>query len=320
MFANLYNRVEGLLLVPLRDERSLDLIFDKVNRGFFLRSDHDTAKNQQAYRETLMKMARFRLGCSIMLGGKEIGFIICGGKNNSLIGGLLPAYQNKSYYGYARNGFIRYLNSLGIYDVTYSVDKSNNRMLKFVSKTPHTHLIDDKYIAHYDPDYPAVSVALNVKPGPNLKSAKHDLYHISFNPNLDILEPRLPAGDSDGGEFSEPNIPRVSLGCSPELCFRSIYPNIKHLLEGVNEDKITFTLYKADRFDLRKLRTPSELVENNWVHDAHVTLEHFVEGDVKLKKLSKVTFKNTSPGPKLKYQPFLSGEVRDHSPKSIIIS
>lgn len=307
-------------LHPLTDNTVFQLMFLKEHIDYFRISYNDSISKQRDYVSFLLKASQNRLQCEIRLSGKVVGFILVAGQDNRLVGGLYPEFKRMGIYSKARNAVIRLLNLNGIFNITYSVDKSNKAMLAFSRKQYKTRLADRLSVTHHNPFKPEASIDSSVKLGNGFREYSGPLYHLSFNSNLKELIPRLPEGTELGvsGDYPEPNIPRVSLSPSPELCFRAIYPNISKLLEEDKPENISFTLYRAIKVKPRDLHYPKELIAENWIHDANITLEHFVTKPVTLSKVGKVTFQNTSNDSGLMYQPFLKGKPRYHSPLEII--
>lgn len=122
-----------------------------------------------------------------------------------------------------------------------------------------------------------------------------------------------------GGKFTEFDKPRVSLAPSPELCFRAIYPNISKLLEDGSEPWVTLQVYEVVKYNPKTLLTPTELIDNRWVHDANITLEHASLTPVQIKHVGVIEIRNTSDDIGLYYQPY-NDTIKPiyHSPKEVI--
>ncbi|AFI55331.1 hypothetical protein TSMG0048 [Halocynthia phage JM-2012] len=315
---NLKNVNSKVSLLPLKDLSVLELMFLPEHDNYFRVNSDESRRKQVDYMEFLVKASKNRLACEIRLGNNLVGFIMVAGKDNRLVGGIFPEFKRQGIYSLARNAVINLLNSVGIYNIVYSIDKSNDTMAKFASDQYSTNLDGNLRVVHYQPNKPSAYISPKVKLGNKFGAYEGELYHLSFNSKLKTLTPRLPEGDSKDGKFSEPLIPRVSMSPSPELCFRAIYANINNLLEDSDEPEITFTLYRAKKYNSKKLHTPDELISKGWVHDAHITLEHFSTDDVELEVIEQITFKNTSDDIGLFYQPFTKGDNLYHSPLSII--
>lgn len=294
------------------------LMFEKENEGNFREGFNSKEKDKRNYVDFLKKASDRYARFTILYKGKVAGFILVAGIDGRLVGGLYSEYKRKGIYTIARNTLIYELNKKHVFKITSSVDKDNGPMKSFLSKALQTPYQHDLQLNHFNPGLPVCKCETDF----SVKIPKTDdkLYHISFDPNLpEIVKPMLPAGSEMGeGEYPETLPARFSASPSPELCFRAVYPNISQLLERSNEKEITFTLYEVKTGKVKY--TPLDLIVNSHVHDAHVTLEHVFTAPVFIKKVGKITFKNTSNDEGLYYLPFARDKERYHSPKNIIVS
>lgn len=282
------------------------ILFDPENDGFF-RVD-STAKSLAKMRYVgFLKDSSVRWGrWGIWFKGEEVGFILAAGIDCRLVGGVKSTFQRKGIYSAARQCVIKTLNDLGQFSITSSYHAGNVKMKQLNAGVPTTTLDDSLVVNHFDP---MKSMAVMEKmPSIDPRGFSPTLYHISLDDNLpSVLSPRLTSGVS-GVPFSP----------SVELCFRAVYPNIKELLEGSKERDITFTVYMTKPTSMSGILTPLELHNQRLVNDAFITQEYAVQKDVKIKKIGKVTFLNTSDDGGLHYLPFNEGEPRYHSPLNII--
>lgn len=132
----------------------------------------------------------------------------------------------------------------------------------------------------------------------NANEVNETLYHLSFrNFKKDKWHPRLPHGSEikkSNNKYPEPHIERISFSSTIEGCFRAIYPNISHLMEGVDEPWLDLVLYKAEFKGDERIVTPNLLTEHELVWDAHVTKEYWVLDEVSVERVGEISFKNTS--------------------------
>lgn len=301
------------------------ILFDPENDGFF-RVD-STAKPLAKMRYVgFLKDSSARWGrWGIWFKGEEVGFILAAGIDCRLVGGVKSTFQRKGIYSAARQCVIKTLNDLGQFSITSSYHAGNVKMKQLNAGVPTTTLDDSLVVNHFDP---MKSMAVMEKiPSIDPRGSSPTLYHISLDDNLpSVLSPRLPdAGGEEGDDdeeaeewYPEPAVPRVSFSPSVEFCFRAVYPNISHLLEGTDRKDITFTVYKALPTRSNKPMTPLELHEQRWIHDAFITQEHVFLRDIGIKKIGTVTFLNTSDDKGLHYLPFNEGDVEYHSPLNVI--
>lgn len=321
----------SVTLSPLTDATIMGLMFLKENDGKFRVNSTASQKSKDAYIDFLMEASAGRLALKISLGETTVGFIMLVGKDNRLVGGILPSYQRQGIYGKARNAVMKLLNDRGVYSVVFSVHESNRQMEAFIRSTPCTPYHDGLRLAHYNPNAPVAAISKDVIVGKRvsrIETVKTSLYHLSFNPNLPHeLMPKLPDGGNEdvvlenGVRITEPSVPRVSFSPSPELCFRAIYPNISHLLEESDEKEITLYLYKLVSYPHNVMTYPDQMVKSHLVHDAHITLEHYVTAKCGIVPVGRITFNNTSDDEGLYYLPFADerNKPRFHSPKVISV-
>lgn len=317
---------KDVILKGMNDTTVMEsILFNPENDGFFRESSTARPIDKLKYVNFLLK-ASIRWGrWSIWFEGNEVGFIMTAGPDCRLVGGIKSEYQRRGIYGAARQAVIKAMNDAGQFSITSSYHEGNIKMARLNEGVPTTPVSDSLVINHFDP---MQSVAVMESPVDiNPTKVVPTLYHISFDDNLPkTLSPKLPdAGGEEGDDdeeaeewYPEPAVPRVSFSPSVELCFRAVYPNISHLLEGTDENEITFTVYKALPTRSNKPMTPLELHEQRWIHDAFITQEHVFVKDIGIKKMGKVTFMNTSDDEGLRYLPFNEDEPLYHSPLNII--
>ncbi len=133
------------------------------------------------------------------------------------------------------------------------------------------------------------------------------LYHISFNVALSgILKPQVPAG-YDGGEGinAEPNLPRICMGLTVEGCVRAIYKNIENLFTVKGYPHVDLHIYVAKVGNRNDIVTPEVLTGLGFVHDAHITEEHWLVNPIRVRRSGDIV-RVHNPGnytPE-KYRPF----------------
>ena len=148
-------------------------------------------------------------------------------------------------------------------------------------------------------------------------------FHISFRDDLEgIWRPMTPAGSDIGKKtkLSEPDIPRISVAPSIEDCFRAIYPNVSKYFETEKYPWMEFFVYSPLYMEKKRTLNWEDLIEKNYVHDAHVTKESWILDPVKMILVMKVKIMNTErKNNELLYRPFndKNQELRYHSPKEI---
>jgi len=162
--------------------------------------------------------------------------------------------------------------------------------------------------------------------GRDLKGDVPALYHISLDGDLEgFWEPGHPSGgtesltDEEYEElFSEPSIPRVSVSPTIEGCFRGVYPNMSKLMEVKKQPYVDFFAYSPVLGKVRIL-TNAELTKRRYVHDAHVTLEHWITERVRMKLVGVVRVYNTVNTGGLLYRPYNLKKLEPiyHSPKEV---
>lgn len=302
----------------MENDEPFSLMFEKENEGNFREGFSSKEKDKRDYVDFLKKASERYARFTIFYKGNAAGFILVAGIDGRLVGGLYSEYKRKGIYTIARNTLIYELNKKHVFKITSSVDKDNGPMKSFISKvlqTPYQHGLQ---LNHFNPGLPVCRCETDF----SVRIPKTDdkLYHVSFDPNLpEVIKPRLPARSEVGKAiYPEKLPPRFSTSPTPELCFRAIYPNISQLLEERNEKEIKFYLYEVVTGKVKY--TPLDLIANRHVYDAHVTLEHVFTTPVFIKRVGKVTFKNTSDDEGLYYLPFTEDKERYHSPKNVVVT
>ncbi len=301
----------------METDKAFELMFLPENEGKFREGHRSSKREQSDYIEFLKKSSKRFVRYEIFFKNELAGFIMVGGIDARLVGGIYPEFQRKGIYTVARNTILYALNMKGFFEVSSSVHKSNKEMKEFLTTMIQTKLDHDLRLSlnHFDPtkEIAICDYDFEINPG----KLQRRLFHISFDNNLpDVIRPKLPAGSElPEGTYPERLPARFSASPSVELCFRAIYPNVAHLLEGVDEDTIIFSVYEV--MNPKPDYKPSDLIEGNYVHDAHVTLEHVFLKPVHIKKVGTVEFLNTSDGGGLEYCPFATEKNRFHSPKLI---
>lgn len=152
------------------------------------------------------------------------------------------------------------------------------------------------------------------------------LLHISFNNKLEgVWHPKLPESkDSRIMEgYSEPDMPRICVAPTIKQCFWAIYPNISHLIDtGPDEkwhDEIYFCVYEPIYSQIKSIIGPNELSQKQWVHDAHMTDEHWILNSVYMKKINEINIKNPSKTEYQIYRPYNKKTEKENQigPKNI---
>ena len=154
---------------------------------------------------------------------------------------------------------------------------------------------------------------------------KFKLFHISFEGNLNGLwHPRNPYGEdgANGGQYSEPDLPRISCAPSIEQCFQAIYPNISQYFEVEQYPHIDFYVYSPIFRGFERVLPPKYLTNHRYVHDAHMTEEYCILDPVFMNLVGRVRIQNTNGNPTLSYQPFdqLTNEIRFFAPSNIQVT
>lgn len=306
---------KNMELKALEDKSIIDTIFELENIDIFDMGHHGSTDEINEYIDFLKKSNNHHFCLGIHHKDKLVGFIMATGNDCHIVGGVHSDYRRKGLYTAARNTVIKKLNDKGIFVISSILHTGSKSTEVFLKGVPQTRL-GDLWINHFDVEKPICKCEdFHVK----VNKTKRHLYHISFNPNLpDIVRPKAPDGsDPDNvNEYHENLPPRFCTAPSVELCLRAIYPVISHLLEEENEPEITFSIYKviSGKVDYY----PADLVENEYLHDGHVTLEHVFLTPVFIKKIGKVTFENTSDDHGLWYSPYMRGEKHYNSPRHIV--
>jgi hypothetical protein len=132
------------------------------------------------------------------------------------------------------------------------------------------------------------------------------LYHISFDGTLNgSWQPRNPDGFSDrDSQFSEPDMPRISVAPTIPQCFQAIYPNVSQFFEEENYPNIEFYVYEPRFIGYERVLPPKYLTNQRMVHDAHMTDEYCILDPTFMQLVGKVMIQNTQMGPFLQYNPF----------------
>lgn len=142
-----------------------------------------------------------------------------------------------------------------------------------------------------------------------MKTLSTVLFHISFRGNLEgVWEPKLPDGDYIGKKptkYSEPDdINRISVSSSIDGCLKAIFPNVDKLFEKY--PSLDFFVYAATFNANSKCRlvTPEELTDKRYVHDAHVTQEHWLLDPYPMRLYERITVKALLEEKWTQYKPF----------------
>lgn len=136
------------------------------------------------------------------------------------------------------------------------------------------------------------------------------LYHISFHDDREgIWVPKIPDSPFDtpknpNSSFGEMPIPRICVAPSIEQCFWAIYPNISHYFEEENYDAMCFTVYRPILNASIGVVDTAALTQQELVHDAHVTGEHWLLGDTFMEAIDQIRIKNTAAGEFVRFQPY----------------
>lgn len=306
---------KDVTLTELKNKEIMNLMFLPENDGKFRESSKSSPLNKLKYITFLLTASEKYAQYAICYRGEEVGFILVAGVDHRLVGGILPEFQRKGIYGAARNAVIYEMNRKGLFHITSSVDKDNEGMQAFLATMHQTNLDGRLSVNHFNPLAPIAKVVHECTPVVNKVNIPY--YHISFDDDLpETLTPKLPEGSDseESGDYPEPPTSRISFSPSVELCFRAVYPNISHLLENSKEPNITFSVYV---FYDKPIKLKPVDVED--VHDAGITLERITRVPTRIKKLGKVTIKNTSDDKGLFYLPKAYDASRYHSPLEITV-
>lgn len=150
------------------------------------------------------------------------------------------------------------------------------------------------------------------------------LYHISFHGDREgIWTPKVPDSPFDTPKNPstsyEMPIPRICIAPSIEQCFWAIYPNISHYFEDEGYDAMCFTVYRPMLNASSAVVDTTVLVQQQLVHDAHVTGEHWILSETFMEVVDYIRIKNTSHGEFVRFQPYdhENGGWWDLAPKHV---
>jgi hypothetical protein len=147
-----------------------------------------------------------------------------------------------------------------------------------------------------------------------ISKLKYPLYHISTRliPE-EIWTPMAPEGGRYKSPITEPSIARISCSTTIEGCFTGIFPNISDLFERDELPYIDFYIYEAVIGKSARIIFPKELTEFKYVHDAHITKEHYLLDKTQMLLVGKVRVKNTNDLPTTTYHPFGDRSRKKHT-------
>lgn len=150
------------------------------------------------------------------------------------------------------------------------------------------------------------------------------LYHISLQNDLEGLwRPKAPDSPFDIPKkpsiITEMPLPRICVAPSIEQCFWAIYPNISHYFEDEDYAAMCFTVYRPILNAYTPVVDTNVLTQQELVHDAHVTGEHWLLGDTFMVAEDQICIKNTCHGEFVQFQPYNSERAGwwDLAPKHV---
>lgn len=127
----------------------------------------------------------------------------------------------------------------------------------------------------------------------------YDYFHVSNNCNLQgFWKPQLLEN------YQEPSSKRISVSTDIIKCLQAIYPKISNDFENLNKKSLIFCVYSPVLVGNEQIIYPEELTDKKYVHDAHMTNEHWILSEVYMKKIYKIEVLNPKDKKFLYYYPF----------------
>lgn len=105
------------------------------------------------------------------------------------------------------------------------------------------------------------------------------IFHVSENPKLKILKPRIPNNILTNEGYEDNTIPRVCFSKSIDQCLMATGKLL--------EEKILY-VYEPKEYSVLNILENYELIKNNLVPDAKYTGELWVLNEVKIKLLGEI--------------------------------
>ena len=116
------------------------------------------------------------------------------------------------------------------------------------------------------------------------------LYHISPDPNLTVLEPRLPnyllGDEAKEAEFEDLKTKRVCFATTIDGCLLGIQINEKKVFKDL--PYVDWWLYLPEVDSKTKTVSNKELIDRQLVFDAHITGEWWITNPIKVKRYAKI--------------------------------
>lgn len=128
------------------------------------------------------------------------------------------------------------------------------------------------------------------------------LIHLSFEDDLEgVWNPKQPLGEN---WTKEPSARRISVSSGIRGAFWALYPKISQYFEEQKLPSLTMYAYSPRLNKDTVVIPPTILTKRRYVHDAHMTKEHWILSSVYMKLLFEVTIYNTNKSPVQLYRPF----------------
>lgn len=128
------------------------------------------------------------------------------------------------------------------------------------------------------------------------------LIHLSFKDDLEgVWSPKQPLAED---WTKEPGVRRISVSSGIRGSFWALYPKISQYFEEQELPSLTMYAYGPQLNKDTVVIPPTTLTKRRYVHDAHMTQEHWILSSVYMKLLFEVTIYNTNKSPDQLYRPF----------------
>lgn len=285
---------KDIVLKPMTDRKTFELMFLPENDGFFRMGSETKPVERLRYMEFLEKASGRWMRYVIEYKGKLAGFILAAGEDCRLVGGIFPEFQRKGIYSIARNTLINSLNGQGVYIVTSSVDESNDKMAAFLSGVSQTKYHERLSINHFDPDKPVA--VIKGKQAVRRVDSPIALYAIKESAVID--------GDDV-----------MSFYPSPQLAFKALW--YKRTVSGIgNKSSLRSDVYRLNKGDIKKMLPPRE--QHGLTEDAHYVQPYLPKTTVKYELDGNYSFTATMGGFSV-FVPHDKDTVVVHSPKQVNI-